>query len=139
MSQPSTINNYDSRNYTRKGLNRRVVVREKPLIKSRTQRLIAYLRPTMRYGFDTIQPFEIFKVMGCIIFPVFMLMYWKYRQKDLPDNWERQFGGLQHRQFRDDQLPEQETDYFSIMNTFEERREKALEKKRQEVLKNKVS
>ncbi|EPY24752.1 hypothetical protein STCU_04466 [Strigomonas culicis] len=133
MSDPAKINQYDPHSYTRKGLNRKVIVREKPFLKSRGQRLYDYLRPTMRPGFNVVRGFELFKVMFCIICPVFMLLYWKRVEKDLPNTWERQFGGLQHRQFREDQLPEQETDYFSIINNFEERREKALDKKKKEV------
>lgn len=133
MNDPAKINQYDARNYTRKGENRRVVIREKPLLKSRFQRAMDFLRPSMRPGFNVITSFELSKVLACIVFPVFMLLYWKYVQKELPDTWERQFGGLQHRQFREDQLPEKDTDYFSIMNNFQERREAALEKKRKEV------
>lgn len=133
MSDPANINKYDSRNYTRKGETRRVVIREKPLIRSRFQRTVAYLRPSMRPGFNVITGFELSKVLACIVFPVFMLLYWKYVQKELPDTWERQFGGLQNKQFREDQVPEQDTDYFSIMSSFQERREKALEKKRSDI------
>jgi hypothetical protein len=138
MSDPANINHYDSRAYTRKGATQRVVVREKPLLKSRMQRLADYLRPTTRHGFSVVYTFELAKVMACIIFPVFMLLYWKRVQKSLPDSWEQQFGGLQHRQFREDQLPEQDTDYFSIMENFQERREAALRKKQKEVVDNKI-
>lgn len=133
MSDPAKVQPYDARVYTRKGANRRVVIREKPLLKSRFQRTMDFLRPSMRPGFRVITGFEVSKVLACIMFPVFMLLYWKYLQKDLPDNWERQFGGLQHRQFREDQLPEKDTDYFTIMGNFQERRETALQKKRKEV------
>lgn len=139
MSDPAKINHYDSRAYTRKGATQRVVVREKPLIKSRLQRLADYLRPTTRHGFNVVYTFELAKVMACIIFPVFMLLYWKRVQKNLPDSWEQQFGGLQHRQFREDQLPEQDTDYFSIIENFQERRDTALKKKQKEVTENKIA
>lgn len=132
MSCPAPIDRYDAAQYTRRGENRRVVIREKPLLKSRAQRVFDFLRPSMRPGFNVVTGFELAKVMACIVFPVFILLYWKHVQKDLPNSWEKQFGGLQHRQFREDQLPEQETDYFTIMSTFQERREKALEKKRQD-------
>ncbi|AIN98614.1 hypothetical protein LPMP_231660 [Leishmania panamensis] len=137
MNDPARIDHYDARTYTRKGATRRVVVREKPLFKSRMQRLVDYLRPTTRHGFNIVGAFELSKVMACIIFPVFMLLYWKNKEKELPDTWEQQFGGLQHRQFREDQLPEKETDYFSIMENFQERREAALQKKR-EALQNRI-
>ncbi|KAG5504479.1 hypothetical protein JKF63_04931 [Porcisia hertigi] len=137
MSDPANIDHYDARAFTRKGATRRVVVREKPLLKSRMQRLADYLRPTTRHGFNVVGAFELGKMMACIIFPVFMLLYWKHKEKELPDSWEQQFGGLQHRQFREDQLPEQDTDYFSIMEGFQERREAAL-KRKQEALQNKI-
>lgn len=139
MSDPARIDQYDSRAYTRKGGSRRVVVREKPLLKSRGQRLYDYLRPTTRHGFSVVGTFELAKVMACIVFPVFILLYWKRVQKDLPDNWEQQFGGLQHRQFREEQVsPDQNTDYFSIMEGFQERRDAALQKKQMEVAKNRI-
>ncbi|EPY41362.1 hypothetical protein AGDE_02562 [Angomonas deanei] len=89
----------------------------------------------MRPGFNIVTTYELAKVMGCIVFPVFLLLLWKYREQFLADTWERQFGGLQHRQFREDQIQEQETDYESIISNFEERRAKALEKKRKELMK----
>ncbi|KAK7196053.1 hypothetical protein NESM_000539300 [Novymonas esmeraldas] len=138
MSEPANINHYDARAYTRNGATRRVVVREKPLLKSRLQRLADFLRPTTRHGFNVVGTFELSKVMACIIFPVFMLLYWKRVQKDLPDSWEQQFGGLQHRQFREDQVQAQDSDYFSIMEGFQERREAALLKKQEEVRQNKI-
>lgn len=131
-SNPARVDQYDSRAYTRHGMNRRVVVREKPLLKSRTQRFIDYMRPTSRHGMSVIQGSELVKVMGCIIFPVFILLYWKRVQPGLPDSWEKQFGGLQNRQFREDQLQEADTDYFTIMENFQERREGALRAKQQQ-------
>ncbi|KAG5478985.1 hypothetical protein CUR178_05567 [Leishmania enriettii] len=131
MSDPANINHYDARAYTRSGATRRVVVREKPLLKSRMQRIVDYLRPTTRHGFNIVGTFELSKVMICVVFPVFMLLYWKSKEKELPDSWEQQFGGLQHRQFREDEVPERETDYFSIIENFQERRETALQKKRE--------
>ncbi|KAG5478568.1 hypothetical protein LSCM4_04801 [Leishmania orientalis] len=131
MSDPANINHYDARAYTRSGATRRVVVREKPLLKSRMQRIVDYLRPTTRHGFNIVGTFELSKVMICVVFPVFMLLYWKSKEKELPDSWEQQFGGLQHRQFREDEVPERETDYFSIIENFQERREAALQKKRE--------
>ncbi|KAG5501333.1 hypothetical protein JIQ42_06334 [Leishmania sp. Namibia] len=131
MSDPANINHYDARAYTRSGATRRVVVREKPLLKSRMQRIADYLRPTTRHGFNIVGTFELSKVMICVVFPVFMLLYWKAKEKELPDSWEQQFGGLQHRQFREDEVPERETDYFSIIENFQERREAALQKKRE--------
>ena len=139
MSDPENKNKYESSPYTPKGATQREVVREKPLIKSRLQRLADYLRPTTRHGFNVVYTFELAKVMACIIFPVFMLLYWKRVQKNLPDSWEQQFGGLQHRQFREDQLPEQDTDYFSIIENFQERRDTALKKKQKEVTENKIA
>ncbi|KAG5504863.1 hypothetical protein GH5_05494 [Leishmania sp. Ghana 2012 LV757] len=137
MSDPANINHYDARAYTRSGATRRVVVREKPLLKSRMQRIVDYLRPTTRHGFNIVGTFELSKVMICVVFPVFMLLYWKSKEKELPDSWEQQFGGLQHRQFREDEVPERETDYFSIIENFQERREAALQKKR-ETLQNRI-
>ncbi|KAG5478764.1 hypothetical protein LSCM1_06168 [Leishmania martiniquensis] len=137
MGDPANINHYDARAYTQRGATRRVVVREKPLLKSRMQRIVDYLRPTTRHGFNIVGTFELSKVMLCIVFPVFMLLYWKSKEKDLPNSWEQQFGGLQHRQFREEELPERETDYFSIIENFQERREAALQKKR-ESLQNRI-
>ncbi|ORC89123.1 uncharacterized protein TM35_000131270 [Trypanosoma theileri] len=130
------VNQYDSATYTRKGLTTRVVIREKPFIKSRTQRLVDFLRPSIRTGFNVVQGFELAKVMGCVVLPVFMMLYWKRVQKGLPDRWEGQFSGLQHKQLKEEvqQQQEQETDYFTIIDTFKERREKALKKKQMEVM-----
>ncbi|EAN84232.1 hypothetical protein, conserved [Trypanosoma cruzi] len=129
---PARVDQYDSGTYTRKGQTTRVVVREKPFIKSRSQRFFEFLRPSTRTGFNVVQGFELAKVMVCIVFPIFMLLYWKRMQKRLPDQWESQFAGLQHRILKEDVLQEQETDYFTIIETFKERREKALQKKQKE-------
>ncbi|KAH9593503.1 hypothetical protein LSM04_007513 [Trypanosoma melophagium] len=135
-NEPARVNQYDSTTYTRKGQTTRVVIREKPFIKSRTQRLVDFLRPSIRTGFNVVQGFELAKVMACIVFPVFMMLYWKRVQKGLPDRWEGQFSGLQHRQLKEEvqQEQERETDYFTIIDTFKERREKALKKKQMEVM-----
>ncbi|RNC42600.1 hypothetical protein TcCL_NonESM07781 [Trypanosoma cruzi] len=129
---PARVDQYDSGTYTRKGQTTRVVVREKLFIKSRSQRFFEFLRPSTRTGFNVVQGFELAKVMVCIVFPIFMLLYWKRMQKRLPDQWESQFAGLQHRKLKEDVLQEQETDYFTIIETFKERREKALQKKQKE-------
>ncbi|AAZ13110.1 uncharacterized protein TEOVI_000916500 [Trypanosoma equiperdum] len=133
-TDPANVDQYDSRTYTRKGLATRVVVREKPYVKSRSQRLVDFLRPSMRTGYNVVQGFELAKVMFCVIFPVFMLIYWKSVQRKLPDQWESQLSGLQHRQLKEEAVPEHDTDYFSIIETFQERREKALQKKQREVV-----
>ncbi|RNF17545.1 uncharacterized protein Tco025E_04780 [Trypanosoma conorhini] len=130
---PARVNQYDPATYTRKGQTTRVVVREKPFIKSRTQRLLDFLRPSIRSGFNVVQGFELAKVMACVVFPIVMLLYWKHMQKKLPDQWESQFAGLQHRKLKEEVLQEPETDYFTIIDTFKERREKALEKKQRHV------
>ncbi|RNF05611.1 hypothetical protein TraAM80_04439 [Trypanosoma rangeli] len=130
---PAPVNQYDSATYTRKGQTTRVVVRERSFIKSRTQRFIDFLRPSIRSGFNLVQGFELAKVMTCVAFPIFMLLYWKHMQKKLPDQWESQFAGLQHRKLKEEVLQERDTDYFTIIDTFKERRERALEKKQREV------
>ncbi|KEG06915.1 hypothetical protein DQ04_11671020 [Trypanosoma grayi] len=132
-TDPARVNQYDSSTHTRKGLNTRVVIREKPFVKSRSQRLVDFLRPSTRIGFNVVQGFELAKMMVCIVFPVFLMLYAKRVQQRLPDQWESQFGGLQHRQLKEDVVPETDTDYFTIIDTFKERREKALQKKQMEV------
>lgn len=123
------INQYDSKTYTRNRINTRVVVREKPFVKSRSQRLMDWLRPSQRPGHSVIETMELLKVMGCIVFPVFALAYWKYYQQHLPDDWESKFHNLQHKQFKEDAVEAKSTDYFSIIDGFQERRAQALLKK----------
>ncbi|KAG8341637.1 hypothetical protein ERJ75_001234100 [Trypanosoma vivax] len=130
--RPAPFDQYDSRTFTRKGLSTRVVVREKPFIKSRSQRIVEFLRPTMKYGYSVVQGFELAKVMVCIVLPVFMLMYWKHVQQKLPEQWESQFAKLQHRQLKEESVPEHDTDYFTIIDTFQQRRERALQRKQAE-------
>jgi hypothetical protein len=123
------VDQYNSKTFTRNRINTRVVVREKPFLKSRSQRLRDWLRPSQRPGHSIIETMELLKVMGCIIFPVFALAFWKYYQQNLPDEWEGKFHGLQNKQHREDAVEAKSTDYFSIIDGFQERRAQALQKK----------
>mmetsp|Transcript_17596 Transcript_17596/g.20030 ORF Transcript_17596/g.20030 Transcript_17596/m.20030 type:complete len:142 (+) Transcript_17596:31-456(+) len=125
------LNHYDAKTYTRNRLNTRVVVKEKPLIRSRLQKVHEWFRPSMRPGHSVIETGQLVKMMVCIIAPVFMLAYWKYYQQRLPDDWETKFHNLQHRHFKEEQDASTK-DYFSIIDNFQERRAAALAKKQEQ-------
>ena len=125
------VNSYDAKTFTRNKLNTRVVCREKPFVRSRMQRVVQWLKPTTKTSQTMLDSLELSKLMLCIIFPVFMLLYWKMTKKDLPEHWEKQFSGLQNHQWKEENVEASTTDYFSIINDFEKRREGALERKRQ--------
>lgn len=124
------VNSYDSKTFTRNKLNTRVVVREKPFMKSRLQKFWEWAKPSQRTHMSLVDTLEMSKLMACIIFPVFMLLYWKHSQKELPEHWEKQFSGLQHGAYKEDNVEAATTDYFSIINDFEKRRSEALERRR---------
>ena len=133
-NDPTRVNSYDSKTYTRNRVQTRVVVKEKPLLKSRTQKLVEWLRPTQRPGHGIVNTFEMGKVLLCIVFPVFMLGYWRYTQKALPDDWETKFGSMQNKQFKEEKVEASTVDYFTIIDQFQERRAEALQKKKEEVV-----
>jgi hypothetical protein len=132
-TEATRINQYDSKTFTRNRINTRVVVKEKPLIKSRMQKLMEFMRPSQRPGHTVMDTWQMGKVMACFIFPVFMLGYWKNTQQRLPDEWESKFHNLQHKQFKEEQIEAKSTDYFSIIDNFQERRTEALLRKQKEV------
>ena len=124
------VDKYDAKTYTRNRMNTRVVVKEKPFIRSRAQRVKDWLRPVTRTAHTAVDTSQLVKTMFCIIFPVIVVMVWRRKQEKLPDQWESQFHGLQHKQFVEENIETRSTDYFSITEDFQARRERALAKKR---------
>lgn len=137
-NDPSRINHYDSKTYTRNTINTRVVIRAKPFVRSRVQKLWEWLRPTTMMEHEITDTAQIMKLVCLVIFPLFMFAYWKTRENSMPDQWEHQFAGLQNKPFVEEKVTQEDNDYFSIINDMEKRREKALAKKQGKIEQNPV-
>lgn len=128
-NDPSRVNNYDSKTFTRNAINTRIVLRHKPFVQSRGERLWQWLRPTMLMTTELTDTAQLMKLVALVIAPLFMFAIWKAREASMPDQWEHQFMGLQNKPFVEEKVGNESNDYFTIMNDFEKRRDAALKKK----------
>lgn len=123
------VNMYDARAYSRNRINTRVVVRNKPVVKSWRQKLFDYLKPQMQGGTELLDTLQLLKLLGFLTAPIFILMLWKHMMKKLPDTWEQQIAGLQNRENRESEIEARTVSYFDVIDDLETKRDKALERR----------
>ena len=125
------INQYDSKAMSRNRMQTRVVVREKPFLQSRKERIWAWMKPKHTMGDSVVDGLELFKIGSMVVMPLFMIGVWKVYQTGAHAAVENKTKGLQNRPFiEDEESHSQNTDYFSVIDQFQERREAALQKKK---------
>lgn len=128
------INQYDSNVYSRERPRTRIVVREKPFVQSRKERIWNWLKPSARVGDTLVDSLQLSKMAGLIVLPLLMILAWKFTQKGAPAALEAKTRGFQNRAPIDDGDANNadSVDYFSVIDKFQERRERALSKLQQE-------
>ena len=123
------INNYDSNVYSRDRPRTRIVVREKPFVQSRSERIWAWLKPSHSGGESLVDGLQLAKMAGLMVMPLFMILMWRRTQKDAPAALEAKSKGFQSRTYFDDgESHSDSVDYFTVIDNFEERRATALAK-----------
>ena len=128
-TSPQNVNMYDSKSYSRGRANTRVVVKEKPPVKSLFQRLYDYMKPATTQGEDELDTLQILKFLGYLAMPVVVLIVWKRWMVKLPDQWEQQLAGLQIRETKEGKEYEAaHKSYFNVIDDLEARRLKAIER-----------
>ena len=124
------INQYDHKAIHRNKMQTRVVVREKPFLQSRKERIWEWMKPKHHMGDSLVDGLELFKIGSLIVMPLFMIGVWKVYQTGAHAAVENKTKGLQAKPLiEDDESHSQNTDYFSVIDKFQERREAALQKK----------
>eukprot|EP00744_Colponema_vietnamica_P014402 GILI01020166.1.p1 GENE.GILI01020166.1~~GILI01020166.1.p1 ORF type:complete len:173 (-),score=29.21 GILI01020166.1:109-627(-) len=124
------INQYDSNVYSRDRPRTRIVVREKPFVQSRKERLWTWLKPSTLAGDSLVDSLQLGKMAALIVLPLLMILAWKFTQKGAPAALEAKTRGFQNRApIEDGDANNADSiDYFTVIDKFQERRERALSK-----------
>ena len=123
-----TINMYNHNSYCRNKRGTRVIIREKPPIKSLFQRFIEYMKPSIILGDSMMDVYQLLKVAVLFFIPLLALFNWRNKADKLPDQWEQQLAPLQHKELKtEDEVDAKVLSYFSVIDDLENRRNAAIE------------
>lgn len=127
--RPRPIDQYDPHQYSRGKRHARVICRQKPTSKSWAEKTWQYLKPSLTFGFNVIDNFQLGKGALFLLAPIVVIIWWRRSMTRLPDQWETQLHGLQNKPSREDNTKLTDKTYAEIIDSLEQRREKALERK----------